>query len=318
MIYHQITSEERYMISAYRKQGCRPAEIARRTGRHRSTICRELKRNYSPHDDAYRPSVADRKAHARRSHSRRRWRFTEAEISTVETLLRKQWSPEQIAGTLRRSGQVSISHETIYRYVWDDRDCGGVLYKELRQSPKKRRKRYNAYDSRGRLAGKRHISQRPAAIENRTRFGHWEIDTVIGAGPNDCIVTIVERKSGYVVIGKLKNRTSAELTRRVNHLISRCDARYRTITADNGTEFHGYRDIEAQSGVTFYFATPYHSWERGTNENTNGLIRQYLPKRTSMADVTQQQCNSIARKLNTRPRKRHDFRTPTEVLSGQR
>lgn len=164
----------------------------------------------------------------------------------------------------------------------------------------------------GVLPGKRHISERPKGAENRTRFGHWEIDTVIGASDRHCIVTMVERKSGYALIGKLKARTTAELNRRVIKMIKREATRVRTITADNGTEFHAYVSIEKVTDAMFYFANPYHSWERGTNENTNGLIRQYLPKRTSMASVTQRDCDAIARKLNARPRKRLGYLTPEE------
>jgi IS30 family transposase len=189
--------------------------------------------------------------------------------------LKEQWSPEQIAGRLRREGRLRISHETIYRYIWHDKRRGGTHYKHLRQAGKKRRKRYGAYDSRGRLAGKRPISERPAAVEDRTEVGHWEIDTVLGDG-KPCVVTLVERTTGYVRVGKLRARTVAELNRATIDLLDSAPLPVHTITADNGTEFHGYKEIEASTGVRFYFATPHHSWERGTNENTNGLIRQYL------------------------------------------
>ena len=181
-------------------------------------------------------------------------------------------------------------HEVIYQYIWRDKANGGSLWKSLRQSSKKRRKRYNAYDSRGRLANKRHIDDRPVTVEGRRYFGHWEIDTVKGTGSKDCIVTIVERKTGFVQIGKLNNSSTAELNKRTLKLINRCNHCFKTITSDNGTEFHQYKKIEEQTGVKFYFANPYHSWERGTNENTNGLIRQYLPKGTSMESLTQHQC----------------------------
>jgi len=184
----------------------------------------------------------------------------------------------------------------------------------LRQSLKQRRKRYKAYDSRGKLANKRHISERPISVETRKYKGHWEIDTVMGKGSSDCIVTLVERKSGFVLIGKLQDRTTASLNAKTISLINKSPTTFKTITADNGTEFHQYSKIEESTGATFYFANPYHSWERGSNENCNGLIRQYLPKGTSMALVTQQQCNRIANKLNSRPRKRHNFKTPEEVL----
>ena len=189
---------------------------------------------------------------------------------------------------------------------------GGELYKRLRCAMKQRRKRYGRYDSRGRLAGKRHLSQRPASVERRQAAGHWEIDTVMGTGSDHCIVTLVERATGYLLIGKLRARTMEEAAKRTIQLVKKHPGKFRTITADNGTEFHSYKDIERATGVKFYFATPHHAWERGTNENTNGLIRQYLPKRTSMDHVTQHDCNAIAKKLNTRPRKRYDYDTPEE------
>jgi IS30 family transposase len=229
----------------------------------------------------------------------------------VDELLRRQWSPEQVAGYLRREGRLSISHETIYRHVWRDKKAGGTLHTHLRGARKRRRKRYGAYDSRGRLAGKRLISERPAEAEARSHVGHWEADTVMGAGSKDCVVTLVERKSGLVLVGKLKDRTAGALGRRLTRLI-RGAGRVETVTADNGTEFHGYGRVERLTGAAFYFARPYHSWERGSNEDANGLLRQYLPKGVSMAGLSQQQCNAIARKLNTRPRKRLGFRTPLE------
>jgi IS30 family transposase len=313
MTYHQITSEERYMLSLLRKQGLNASEIARQLGRHRSTILREVRRNAS-HGDAYRPFRANEKAHARRSRSLRNQRFATHQLRRVERLLRELWSPEQIAAKLRRSGPFCISHETIYRHVWLDRSLGGDLYSYLRFASKLRRKRYRSYDSRGRLAGKRHISERPASIEGRSEPGHWEIDTVLGKGSKHCLVSIVERKSGYLLIGKLKARTVAETTTRTIRLIRKHTPQFTTITADNGTEFHGYQDIEKTTGVPFYFCTPHHAWERGTNENTNGLIRQYLPKYMNLDKVTQAQCNTIARKLNRRPRKRHDYQTPEEIF----
>lgn len=309
-MYRQITSEERYRISALRREGFCPAAMGRRLGRHRSTISRELHRNSSPWDGSYRPSKAQEQANGRRSRSRRNRRFDARDWELVETLLRQDWSPEQVAGSLQKSGDLSISHETIYRYVWADRALGGDVYRHLRCATKRRRKRYGRYDSRGRLAGKRHVSERPAAVERRQTVGHWEIDTVMGTGNDPCIVTLVERATGYLLIGKLAARNMDEAAQKTIELVRQHPEKFRTITADNGTEFHSYKDVEVATGVTFYFATPHHSWERGTNENTNGLIRQYLPKRTTMAHVTQRDCNAIAQKLNTRPRKRYDYQTP--------
>jgi IS30 family transposase len=314
MTYHQITSEERYILAALRKQGFNQSEIARDLGRHRSTICRELKRNSASFDGCYRPSKAIERTAGRRSRSRRNQRFTRENLQHVESLLRQRWSPEQISGRLRAQGALLISHETIYRHVWRDRYLGGSLHTYLRGARKQRRKRYGAYDSRGRLAGKRHISERPAAAEQRSEIGHWEIDTVIGKGSRHCLVSVVERKTGYVLIGKLKARTKQHTNRRTRHLMRRHPQRFKTITADNGTEFHDYAVLERATGTTFYFATPHHSWERGTNENTNGLIRQYVPKGTSMTQLSQHRCNTIARALNDRPRKRLGFKTPKECF----
>ena len=311
MSYTQITSQERYMIATLRWQGNSPAEIGRQLDRHRSTITREIARNQCG-DGAYRAEKADSRTRTRRRAARKVWQFSMADLNHVSALLRRDWSPEQVAGRLRRRRRLKISHETIYRFVRRDRVEGGTLHTHLRHFAKRCRKRYRGADSRGVLPGTRHISERPKGAENRTRFGHWEIDTVIGAGDRHCIVTMVERKSGYALIGKLKARTTAELNRRVIKMIKREASRVRTITADNGTEFHAYVSIEKVTDAMFYFANPYHSWERGTNENTNGLIRQYLPKRTSMASVTQRDCDAIARKINTRPRKRLGYQTPEE------
>jgi len=313
MSYHQITREERYTISALRKQDYRTSEIAAVLGRHRSSIYREITRNQC-NDKGYRPFKADSRTRGRRSRSRRNKQFGARDFALIESLLRLKWSPEQVSCYLKRVKRLNISHETIYLYVWADKEAGGNLHAHLRSATKQRRKRYGAYDSRGRLAGKRHISERPGSIESRETFGHWEIDTVLGKGSRDCIVTLVERKTRYTLIGKLKARTVDQLNTRLLKIIKRHRKMIKTITADNGTEFHGYESIEKKTGVKFYFATPYHSWERGTNENTNGLIRQYLPKSLSMASVNQHQCNTIAANLNARPRKTLGFFTPKECL----
>jgi IS30 family transposase len=173
MSYRQITAAERYTLALLRQQGLRPAAMARVLGRHRSTVGRELRRNRTAHDGAYRPQVADWYARGRRSRSRRNRRLGPGAWRLVTERLQQRWSPEQIAGRLRREGRLQISHETIYRYVWADKRLGGTLYTHLRGAPKRRRKRYGAYDSRGRLAGKRPISARPHAAEARTRVGHW-------------------------------------------------------------------------------------------------------------------------------------------------
>ena len=315
MQYHQITSGERYAIAALRRQGCSARAIARDLGRAPSTISREARRNRRA-DGGYRAFTACERTSARRTRSRRNERITPATWELVERYLRLDWSPEQVAGFLRAWGVLKISHETIYLHVWADKRAGGGLWTHLRQAGKKRRKRYGAYDSRGRLAGKRHISERPAEVETRKVVGHWELDTVMGTehGRNS-VITLVERATGYLVMGKLARHCAAEATTRIVELLARHEGRVCTVAADNGTEFHSYAEVEAATGTLFYFATPHHSWERGTCENTNGLVRQYLPKRRSLAQVTQADCEAIAARLNSRPRKRLGYRTPEECYA---
>lgn len=317
MTYHQLTEVERYMISSLRKAGHRATEIARILGRHRSTIYRECRRNCTLVRDrpVYCPSKAQERRNGRLRRSRRGPHHEAWQYARVEALLRQQWSPEQVASTLKQ-GEFQISFQTIYRHVRRDWRTGGTLYLDLRRRYK-RRKRHYGPDRRGRLQGKRMIDERPAEVAARQVPGHWEIDTVIGASwEKPCIVTLVERATGYLLIGKLSNRTTKALNRRTIDLIERAGVPFTTITSDNGTEFHGYTHIEAATGTTVYFARPHHPWERGSNENTNGLIRQYLPKGRSMRLLTQRQCDAIAEKLNTRPRKRYEYQTPRQRLLG--
>lgn len=269
-------------------------------------------------DGHYRPSKADDRARSRRSKSRKKRQYSNKDFAVVNELLRKKLSPEQITGYLKLQKLLARtpSHETIYQHIWRNKAEGGSLWEHLRQSSKQRRKRYNAYDSRGRLANKRHISERPTSVESRKYKGHWEIDTVHGRGDSDCIVTLLERKTGYVMIGKIPNKSTAALNKKTISLINRDPTNFKTITADNGTEFHQYKKIENRHNVKFYFANPYHSWERGSNENVNGLIRQYLPKTESMSVITQQRCDQIAAQLNSRPRKRFNYKTPEEMYYG--
>ncbi len=314
MPYTQITYAERYTLGLLRRQGLSQAAMARVLGRSRSTISRELRRNISASDGAsYRPQLAHWYARRRLKHSRRNSRFNAAEWAVVDALLVQDWSPEQIVGWCTRFDLLAISHESIYRHVWADKRAGGALHVHLRCAYKPFRKRYGAYDSRGRLAGKRMIDTRPVDAERRARIGHWEGDTVLGDSQGGaCILTLVERKTGFTAIGKLARRTGAEVNARAKQLIEAQPRPVHTITVDNGTEFHAYAALETQVEARFYFATPHHSWERGTNENTNGLIRQYLPKRMSMEHLTQRDCTRIATTLNRRPRKRLGYRTPEE------
>lgn len=290
-------------------------EIATTLGRHRTTIHRELERNCCAHDGFYRAMFAVQKANGRRSRSRRNKRYTAEHFAPIERMLREDFSPEQVVGRLRAEGICVMSIETIYLHLWEDRAKGGTLWRHLRGANKRRRKRYARKDSRGRLAGKRMITDRPPIVAERSRLGDWEIDTVHGRS-KPATVTVVERKSGLVRIGKLPRVGAQETLERTTYILRNEPHPIHTITADNGTEFHMYKALEQRLRTKIYFATPHHAWERGTNENTNGLLRQYLPKGVDLTALTQRQCTAIASKLNNRPRRRLGFRTPSEVYYG--
>jgi transposase, IS30 family len=311
--YHQLTQEERYRITAHRMAGNSQAEIARLLQRHPATIGRELRRNATRHDGKYRAEKAQSYATARRRRSRRGARFSAEQMARVASLLRGKWSAEQISGFLRKTGEMAISHETIYRRIRWDKLAGGSLWRHTRIMSNQRRKRYRGADSRGVLPGKRHISERPGEVELRRRVGHWEGDTVMGSDLRHCVLTLVERKTGFAIVKKLKARNKAEVIRAATRAIRSHCRQFKTITFDNGTEFHDYALLEERFPVKVYFATPYHSWERGSNENFNGLLRQYLPKGMCMRSVTQAQCDHIVDDLNNRPRKRLGFNTPAKL-----
>lgn len=310
--YHQLTQDERYALAGLSYAGYSQAEIARSLGRHRSTIAREFRRNRTAHDGKYRAEKAHSYAVARRRRCRRRAHFSAAEMASVAHFLRRKWSPEQIAGVLRKRGTLRISHETIYRRIRWDKRTGGDLWRHTRIMSKFGRKRYRSLDFRGVLPGKRSIFERPPEVERRQTIGHWEGDTVMGRDMRHCVLTLVERKTGYAILKKLTARNARQVTRAATRAIRQHCRNFKTLTCDNGTEFHDYAALEQQFPVKVYFATPYHSWERGSNENLNGLLRQYLPRGTCFRSLTQSRCNQIADDLNRRPRKRHDFDTPAQ------
>ena len=311
--YRQLSQEERYRIAALGESRMPITEIARAIGRPACTVLRERRRNCSASDGAYRAAVAQSYATARRWRERIGFRHTPQQWEQVVELLEMYWSPEQISNELRLQGSFRISHQTIYNFIDNDKRDGGTLFKNLRCSSKLRRKRHNSSDSRGILPGKRHISERPPIVETRRELGHWEADTVMGSDLHHGLLTMVERKSGLAIIKKLESRTAAAVTQAALSVLQEHKATFSTITFDNGTEFHGYKLLEERFPVKCYFATPYHSWERGSNENLNGLIRQYFPKGASMRYVVQTDCDRVAARLNTRPRKRHGYLTPQYV-----
>ncbi len=303
MNYTHLTQIERYQIYALRKAGQTQKQIASVLERSESTISRELRRNKGSR--GYRPKQAHKKAEERRAINARRidedvWLFAQ------ERLL-EQWSPEQI------SGHAAISVETVYQRIYADKHSGGVLWKNLR-CQKKRKKRYGKIERRGSIPNRKFIEDRPSIVDERDRIGDWEVDTIIGKNHRQAIVSIVERKTGLTLIRKVERKTAQAVGQAMIELLKPYRKKVHTITSDNGREFAEHEAIAAALNSDFYFAHPYASWERGTNENTNGLIRQYFPKDRDFTTITQQEIDHAMDRLNNRPRKRLKYLTPNQVF----
>jgi IS30 family transposase len=303
MNYTQITREERYQISALQKAGLNQNEIANVLNRSPSTISRELNRNRGKR--GYRPKQAHYKSEERRAVNARQ--IDDATWQFAQEMLSIQWSPEQI------SGHVYISPETVYQRVYADKRAGGLLWKNLR-CQKQRKKRYGKMDRRGSIPNRLSIDDRPTIVDERKRIGDWEADTVIGKNHKQAIVSIVERKTGLTLIRKVERKTAQAVSQAMIGLLKPFLNKVHTITSDNGKEFAGHEDIANRLQADFYFAHPYSSWERGTNENTNGLIRQYFPKNRDFTTITQQEIDMAMDRLNNRPRKRLGYLSPNQVF----
>ena len=314
MSYTQLTREQRYQIYALMKAGHNQTRIAAVINCHKSTISRELRRNRGL--KGYRPYQADELAYDRQCtayRSRIAWQTWQQ----VERLLGQDWSPEQIAGRLKLEKQPTVSHECIYLYVYADKRRGGTLHQHLR-SQKKQRKRYSGYLRRGQIPNRISIDKRPQIVASKGRFGDWEADTIVGARHKGGILSVVERKSKLTRLRKLATKGAAEMKDNAILLLAPLAAKVHTITVDNGKEFCEHELIAAGLNARLYFAHPYSSWERGLNENTNGLVRQYFPKKYEFARITNQDLQQVEDLLNNRPRKTLGYRTPNEVFFKQR
>ena len=308
--YTQLTREERYQIHALKQTGHSQTEIAVILGRHKSTISRELSRNQGMR--GYRPKQAHSLALERRK-AKARPRFGGSVWVKVELLIKLDWSPEQISGRLKVEEGIRISHEHIYQYIYADKRAGGQLYRHLR-CQKKRRKRYGSYDRRGVIRNQVSIDERPVVVDERSRVGDWEGDTVIGKNHKGALVTLVERKSLYTVIGAVGRKTAEAVHIAIVTGLTPYKDQVHTLTYDNGKELAEHEQIAEELGAEIYFAHPYSSWERGVNENTNGLLRQYFPKGRELTDVSQEEIEHAMERLNHRPRKTLGFQTPFEVF----
>jgi IS30 family transposase len=312
--HHHLTYEQRCQIYALLKSGRTKAGVARQIGVHRSTITREIERNTGR--KGYRYKQAQEKASARRAAASSVPRkMTPSLIREIEEkLTREQWSPEQIGGWLKKEGRRFVSPERIYRHIWKDKRNGGSLWRHLRHNGKKYNKRKGKNSGRGLIPGRVDISERPAIVAEKSRIGDWEGDTVIGRGQTAAILTHVDRKSKYTKLAILPDKSAASVQ-------SACDAsllpiahKIETITYDNGKEFAGHAKIATTLEAQIYFAKPYRSWERGLNEHTNGLLRQYFPKGSDFSTLTPAEVQRVEDKLNSRPRKVLGYKTPSEIF----
>ena len=310
----QLTQKERYHIWASLKRGVKQKEIVETIGVHPSTICRQIQRNKDSITEEYHYAFAQTKAQRRQQAKAKYTVFTSKIKNYIKDKLKEDWSPEQIAGRMKLDIGLRICHETIYRYIYYNKFRGGRLYKHLRHKNKKYHNRSNSYQRRGIIIDRVSIDKRPKIVERKNRIGDFEIDTVIGRHYVGALVTVVDRKSKYAIIKKVSSKRAKEVTKALIEMLYPLRKITKTITSDKGKEFAYHKEISEALETDFYFAHPYSSWERGLNEHTNGLIRQYLPKKTDFTQISKEEITTIQDKLNHRPRKILDYRTPYEVF----
>lgn len=314
MTYTHLTQDERYQIAILAKAGHDRSDIARVMNRHKSTIGREMKRNRG--ERGYRPKQAHAFSQARMRACENGPRVAIETWAVVDTKLAETWSPEQICGYLKVNGEPAVSHESIYQRIYADKRAGGTLHRTLR-CQKVRRKRYGGRQRRGMIPNQVSIDLRPALVAERARFGDWEADLVIGAGQKQALVTINERTSRYSLIAHVSFKTAQAVSDTLISLLTPFAACVHTLTTDNGKEFAQHERIAKELNAGFYFAHPYASWERGANENMNGLIRQFFPKKMQFQSITKKDTEFAMHRLNHRPRKCLGFKTPHEVFMQQ-
>jgi len=313
--YKQLTQYQRYHIRIYLKVGYSQSKIATLLGVHKSTINREIRRN-TEDGRHYKPHKAHLEALSRRKAAAKFIKMRPELICRIEQLIELDFSPEQISGFLKRHENIRISHESIYRHIWADKANGGQLYRHLRCGRKRHRKRYGSKQRRGHIVGAVSIDERPKIVEAKARIGDWEIDTMSGKKRKGALLTIVERKSKFTLVKHLPDRQAKRVSNAVIRLLQPFKNRVLTITADNGKEFAQHERISRLLEAQVYFAHPYHAWERGLNDNTNGLLRQYFPKRSDFTKIKDDTVAFAMKRLNMRPRKTLKYQTPNEVFWG--
>ncbi len=316
MKYTQLTLTKRYHILALKKQGFTQKEIAKEIGVHPSTISREIRRNRDK-VRGYNAELAQVCAVKRAKAKKKRCSLTKQIERYIRSKLKLDWSPEQISGRMKLDIGISVVHATIYRYIYTNKANGGRLYKYLRHKNKKYHKRSHNYKARGIIIDRTMIDKRPKIVEKKKRIGDLEIDTVIGKNHKGALVTVVDRKSKFTLIRNVPSKEAEVVTEALIEMIQPIKAVTHTITSDNGKEFAYHKQVSAALDADFYFANPYHSWERGLNEHTNGLIRQYLPKKSEFLHVSKEEIITIQNRLNHRPRKVLGYKTPYEVFFSE-
>ena len=314
MRYKQLTLQKRYQISTLLEYGYTQKKIAKEIGVHPSTISREIKRNWNTNSEQYEYTTAHFNTEHRHKTKVKYTVITPIVESYIREKLKVGWSPEQIAGRIKYESIGSISHETIYQFIYRNKASKGRLYKYLRHKNKKYHKRCNDYQRRGIIIDRVMIEKRPKIVEKKKRIGDLEIDTVIGKDHIGALVTAVDRKSKFTLIKKVPSKHAEVVTSALIEMLEPIKPVIKTITSDNGKEFAYHKQVSQVLDTDFYFANPYHSWERGLNEHTNGLIRQYLPKKTDFTQISKEEIVTIQDKLNHRPRKVLNYRTPYEVF----
>jgi IS30 family transposase len=310
----QITIEQRYEIAALHNIGKTQDYIGNVLGFHKTTIGRELKRNCDKRSGIYKSPLAERKCRERHRLKSKKIYLTPEVKTTVEYFLGEDYSPEQVSGYCKKEGIACVSPETIYLHIWRDKQCNGDLYKHLRRRGRKNKKRGDIHAGRGFIKDRIGIEKRPPEVELKTLFGDLEADTIVGKNHKGALVTINDRSSGMLKMKRTNTREAAEVSAAMNELLQDWIPYIRTITSDNGKEFSLHKRVAKVSQIDFYFANPYSSWERGANENLNGLVRQYFPKKTDFSSITDKQVADVVKKINNRPRKRFNFETPLEMM----
>lgn len=313
--YTRLTEDERYQIYEGVTEKRSHREIATLINKHHSAVSREVKRNTGLR--GYRPKQAQEKAHVRYQNKPRYRKLTPDVQSLITENIQREWSPDQIQGRLRSKGLPMVCATTIYGFIQQDKASGGELYKHLRHR-KPYKKRTGSPDTRGQIIGRVSIDERPAIVDEKVRLGDWEADTVIGKGHKGVLVTLAERVSKKTLIAHVPTKHAEVVKAAIIKLLEPEKEHLHTLTFDNGKEFAYHAQIKEALGADNYFAHPYHSWERGLNENHNGLIRQYFPKGMALDKVTDDDIILIQNRLNNRPRKLLDYKTPNEVYEAMR